>query len=63
MILGTNHFVSKMDAYAYYNAYGFTRFNVDVKINAHEIEIGKPSAKPNQRVLVNKSEGRYFIEE
>ena len=64
MIYGTSHFASKLDAYVYYKPYGYddVRTAVDRKLAEGEIHIGKPEAKPGERVLLNVQEGRYFIE-
>lgn len=63
MITGTNHFVSREAAFAYYSgAYKFTRQDVRRKIASKEIKIGKPALKNGEMVLINKVEGRYFKE-
>jgi len=56
---GTHHFIDLNAAYKYY---GFNKGAVNQKIAEHEIEIGKPIVKANERLLVNRDEGRYIIE-
>lgn len=65
---GTSHFASYGYAEIYYRGY-VPNYNSDQlhsyvagKVKAGEINIGKPTIKAGQRLLVN-SEGRYVIEE
>jgi len=60
---GTLCFVSVMAAVGYYQTYGYDADDVQHKIEAGEIHIGKPSLQPGQRLILNEQEGRYFIEE
>jgi len=63
---GTNHFVSLTSAMNYYSAqgYGYTSQHVQQKIKLGEIAIGEPRLiKPKQKLLINQTEGRYFIEQ
>lgn len=58
--IGTAHFESEAAADRYYRPYGYTAAE---KIAEGEIFIGKPSTcEPDERVILNRSEGRYFIE-
>ena len=62
-ITGTNCFVTKTLAKAYYAEYGFNSLDVEHKISTGDISIGKPLNVPtNARVYLNQSEGRYMIE-
>ena len=62
MIIGTSYFESFQAAVNYYSAYGFNRVDVGSKRANGEIHIGRPFHKSSERVLLNTSEGRYFIE-
>jgi hypothetical protein len=57
---GTAHFVSKRAAIRYYRDYGLTPSDIDTKLSAGEIFIGKPEAKPLETLFVR--EGRYHIQ-
>lgn len=59
---GTSHFVSLADAIRYYRPYGTDKKAVLAKIEAGEIHLGKPLLKPGQKLLIDRSEGRYIIE-
>ena len=62
-IIGTNCFVTKTHAKAYYAEYGFSSLDVEHKITTDEISIGWPLNVPtNARVYLGQSEGRYMIE-
>ena len=62
-ITGTNCFVTKTRARAYYAEYGFSSLDVEHKISTGEISIGWPVNVPtNARVYIDQSEGRYMIE-
>lgn len=62
-IIGTNCFVTKTRARAYYAEYGLSSFDVEHKISIGEISIGCPVNVPtNARVYIDQSEGRYMIE-
>ena len=69
MIIGTHHFVSHEAACRYYCGTMGRRLKRDKifiqrKIDAGEIAIGAPVYdSSNQNLLVNKAEGRYFIED
>lgn len=63
MIYGTSHFESYSAALKYYKPYGYDNLAINRKISEGEIHIGKPQSKPGEKVLLNHSEGRYFIEE
>jgi hypothetical protein len=58
-VTGTSHFESRFHAIRYYS-YGFTAKQVDEKLEAEEITIGRPTLKPGERLEVN-GEGRYVI--
>ena len=60
---GTSYFKSFDAAFRYYKDYGFNYGDVQRKIQDGEIHIGKPTLKPNQKLVLNTEEGRYFIEE
>ena len=60
-ITGTNHFSSFSHAVSYYKNYGISEAEVRQKIQNKEIFVGRPVAKPWQKILINKEEGRYFI--
>jgi hypothetical protein len=62
-ITGTSHFVSRQAAYKYYEPYGYAIYDVDEKVHAKEIHIGKPALKPGQRLVVIDEGTRYAIEE
>ena len=62
-ITGTNCFVTKTRARAYYAEYGLSSLDVEHKISTGEISIGWPVNVPtNARVYLGQSEGRYMIE-
>ncbi len=61
MIIGTNHFMTHVHAYKYYQAYGYRKEDVNVMIETEAIVIGKPAQKPNEVVFLNR-ECRYMIE-
>lgn len=63
MRIGTSYFPHINAARRYYAPYGFDNEGVYAKIKAGEIHIGKPDVKAGQRVYLNESEGRYFIED
>lgn len=61
--IGTAHFVSRAAAERYYRDYGDNATDVAAKIENREIFIGAPSTcEPDERVMLNRREGRYFIE-
>ena len=60
---GTSHFVSYEKAVAYYSGYNNTQRAVDRKLLEGEIHIGRPAAKPGEKIVLDKAEGRYWIEE
>jgi hypothetical protein len=62
MRLGTAHFISKAAARRYYIAQGDETPNVDEKLAAGVIHIGRPKVNPGERAFVHRSEGRWFIE-
>jgi hypothetical protein len=62
MITGTNNFYDKYSAYNYYRAYGFDKTAVDGKLARGEIKTGHPEVKEGERVFLNTSEMRYFVE-
>ncbi len=65
MITGTNHFISIAAADKYYAPYYGPDVNsfVKTKIKNGEIKIGPPKIKNGQKLLKNKDEGRYFIQD
>jgi len=63
MRYGTNHFLNADAAVAYYADQGIPAIDVARKLKDGEIAIGKPDAKPGQRVSLIPGEGRYQIEE
>jgi hypothetical protein len=64
--IGTSHFATISHAVTYYQRQGMwhkeSRDTVKTKLNQGEIHIGKPEAKPGERVTLD-SDGRYWIEE
>lgn len=63
MIIGTHHFDSYTSAIRYYADYGLSPSEVKYKARNGEIVIGrKPSTKAGDKLLLNRSEGRYFVE-
>jgi hypothetical protein len=65
---GTNHFASIDAAVKYYNdqeggSILGTTLNVRGEIESGEIAIGMPPTKENQTAILNRQEGRYFIQE
>lgn len=63
MKTGTNHFTSKSAADKYYYFQGFLPADVTRKITNGEIKIGPPQIKDGQKLLIDKNEGRYFIQD
>ncbi len=66
MRVGTSYFVSFDKAMLYYKAYyedaKTLRIAVKEKIILREIAIGKPPLKSNEKLYLDKWEGRYHIE-
>lgn len=62
IIIGTPYFENVERARDYYVGYHISENDVDKKIKNGEIFIGKPKLKTGERLLLNKEEGRYFIE-
>lgn len=62
MRYGTCHFVSIQAAYNYYSVYGYGKLEVDQKLAEGDIKIGPPETKGGEKVVLDKTEGRYFIE-
>ena len=61
--LGTSHFYDAAAAVRYYADYGLTKEDVQRKLNAGEIHIGKPvNEDPNATVVLHIPEFRYFLE-
>lgn len=64
MIYGTCHFPSEAAAVRYYSNYENNPVKaVRTKLKEKSIAIGKPKAKPGQKVYLNQEEERYFVEE
>lgn len=63
MRTGTSHFVNLQAAIAYYQPYGSDSWEVNRKIKNGEISIGPPVLKSGQKLLIDQTEGRYFIED
>ena len=63
MLIGTSHFVSFDTAVRHYTAYQYpnTREAVSEKIASGEISIGRPAAKPGERVVIVDTGTRYAI--
>jgi hypothetical protein len=61
--IGSAYFNSFTSAVSYWETYGFSRKDVAEKIRNKEIFIERPPIKPGQKILLNKEEGRYFIQE
>ena len=63
---GTCHFVSEAAALRYYAPYhdgpAHNRHEVKLKLAEGLIAIGKPQAKPGERVFVDR-DGRYWIDD
>lgn len=63
-VFGTSHFPSEQAAVRYYSAYeSDPRKAVLTKLKEGSIFIGRPKAKPGQKVYLNQEEERYFIEQ
>lgn len=61
---GTKYFPSEQAAVRYYSNYeSDPKQAVLTKLKEKSIFIGKPAAKPGQKVYLNQEEERYFIEE
>ena len=65
---GTNHFVDADAAIRYYLPYfegdiNAARKGVQRKLDSDAIFLGAPQRRPNTRVVLHRTEGRYFIEE
>lgn len=58
MIIGTNQFINIERANRYYSEYGYTPKDVQEKIRAGEIHIGRPSGVRETKV---NNEGRYLV--
>lgn len=63
MRMGTSHFVTRNDADVYYAILGYSPADVQSKLDAGEINIGKPEARSTDTVLLDPKEGRYHIED
>lgn len=64
MVYGTPYFISYLSAVKYYGMYEkYPEEVVRRKIAEKEIYIEKPVINPNQKLLTNYKEGRYFIKE
>ena len=61
MYIGTSYFKDLESAIKYYKDYDCNKTAVLYKIKCGEIHIGKPELKSNEVLLLNKEEGRYFI--
>jgi hypothetical protein len=63
--IGTPYFITKQAAIKYYTPYGYfdPKAAVERKLKDKEIYIGEPPLKPNQRAVLDRTEGRYIIEE
>ena len=65
--MGTSHFESETAAVKYYTPYEDSvkdaRAAVETKLKEGEIHIGKPALKEGEKLVLNKEEGRYFIQE
>lgn len=60
---GTHHFVSRAAAIRYYARQGIDAHDVDEMLKEGAIAFGAPTPPPGNRVIIEPSEGRYFIEE
>lgn len=60
--IGTPYFESDVAAVRYYKDYGFSASEVKDKVDGKEIYIGKPVITAGQTLILDRSEGRYFIE-
>ncbi len=60
---GTSHFISFPAAVRYYANQGENMLTTRLKIEEKSISIGAPELKKGQKLIINQSEGRYFIEE
>jgi hypothetical protein len=64
MRIGTSYFISRRTAVRYYKTHGgFTKKDVNRKIEDGEIHIGQPPLKPGQRLVLIDRYTRYAIEE
>lgn len=65
--IGTAYFVSKASAILYYSDYELTAIDaidtVNRKLAEGSIHIGKPPARPGDRVVIIDNGTRYAIEE
>lgn len=63
MRMGTPYFPTMGHAVKYYADQGFTPKDVADKVVDGEIFIGKPTTcEPDERIVLDTREGRYFIE-
>jgi hypothetical protein len=62
IIIGTAYFRSRAAAVRYYARQHVDAVNVDRKITAREIHIGKPPVLAGDKVTLIPGEGRYQIE-
>lgn len=64
MIWGTCFFKDVKAAERYYKGYHYkdVKKAVQRKIDSGEIDIGLPPLKENEKLILNKEEGRYFID-
>lgn len=60
MRTGTSYFESFRAAVSYYKDYGFSRAQVQDKLQNREIYIGKPEVQKGERLALNE-ERRYVI--
>ncbi len=60
-IWGSDHFVSRRAARAYYARQGYDAADVAAKFEAGEIHVGKPAVKPGERLGMIPGEGRYAV--
>ena len=63
MRYGTSYFINQAAAIRYYRDQGYDADAIGQKFADGEIHTGKPPVKSGQRVLLDRTEGRYFIEE
>jgi hypothetical protein len=63
MRYGTAHFKDVEAAVAYYRTQGESRSAVARKLAEQAIFLGPPILQPGQTLSLDRSEGRYFIEE
>lgn len=61
--IGTSYFLSFLSALRYYKPYGFDESDIQGKLAAGEIHIGKPPTGQGQKLVMIDRATRWAIEE